>query len=487
MSIMTKPDLRATVLGSAVVIIASTSVLFAQSAPGSPIPNFIDARPLPQTDRSRADELEAKRKAEDELKRLTAEADAKRRLEEDSKKVAAEADGRRAASEADARKVAAESDAKARAEDAAKRLASEADARRKVDDDAKRAAAEAEAKRVATAAEAGRLAAETDAKRAAADVEQRRAAAEADAKRVAAEAEARRVAEAEAKRIAAEVEAKRVAAAAEAKQKAEDAARAAAAETEAKRLVAAAEAKQKADDAARVAAATAAATAARNPAEQLEVARLVIRGRQLISEGDFVSARLILDRAAKAGSGDAALALADTFDAAALARSGAVGVAADAGLANYWRARASQLGVASATPQPEARPAPAAAPAAIAATTPPAAPTPTVVAPASAPAAAATPAPPATSPDALRLVTRGKQMLNNGDIDGARLFFERALNAGAAEGALELGITFDPIGLRELGAIGLQPNPTRAAALYKQAQQMGAPAAAERLRRLEGR
>lgn len=75
-------------------------------------------------------------------------------------------------------------------------------------------------------------------------------------------------------------------------------------------------------------------------------------------------------------------------------------------------------------------------------------------------------------------------MLQQGDIDAARLFFERAVNAGAAEGALELGATYDPVALKELGVVGLLPDPTRAAVLYRQAQQMGAVGAAERLARL---
>lgn len=438
MSTRTTASMPAVLVISASALFASGAAAVAQSATGTNVPNFIDARPLPQTDRARSDELEARRKADDELKRLTAENDAKRRSDEETKRIAADADAKRLAAEAEAKRRADEETKRLAANADATRLAAEADAKRRAEDDAKRVVNETDAKRVAAEAEARRKADE-DGKRVAAETQAKRVAAEAEAKRVAAEAETKRLAaEAETKRLVAEADARRA--------------------VETNRL--AAEAKRKAEDEIRR---TAAAPVGSTDAQKAEIARLIVRGRQLMSEGDIFGARLLLGRAATFGDADAALALADTYDTAALGRAGAVGVAADPVLVKYWRSRAQELGggtAAAVTPQPEARPPPA-----------------------SAATAVATPA----SAEALRFVARGKQMLQNGDVDGARLFFERAMNAGAAEGALELGTTFDPVGLRELGAIGLQPNPTRAAALYRQAQQMGAPAAVDRLRRLEGR
>jgi TPR repeat protein len=75
-------------------------------------------------------------------------------------------------------------------------------------------------------------------------------------------------------------------------------------------------------------------------------------------------------------------------------------------------------------------------------------------------------------------------MLSTGDIDAARLFFERAAAAGAAEGTLELGATYDPNVLRDLGVVGLQGDKARAISYYQQAQAKGAAGAAERLKRL---
>ena len=508
----TKPkyDRRLTLVCSAAVVIAGTVAGVAQT-PAAPqaVPNFIDARPLPQSDRGRLDEQEARRKAEDELKRLTTEADSRRRSDEDAKRMAVDADAKRRADEeakrlaadAEAKRVAADAEAKRRADDAASRIAADTDAKRRADEENKRVAAETEANRVAAEAdtkrraeeENKRAAAETEAKRVAAeadtkrraDEENKRVAAETEAKRVAAEADTKRRAdeenkrvasEAEAKRAAAETEAKRIVAETEARRKADEELKRAAAEAEEKRVAAAADAKRRADDEARRIAA--AGAIARPDAQKLETARLVVRGRQLMTEGDFVGARLLLDRAATAGDSDAALAMADTFDAATINRIGSTGVTADAALAKYWRSRAQELGGANTVtavpvspPQPPATVASVPAPAAR-----PSAPQPTT--------AAVPPVAVAASADAQRYITRGRQQLQQGDIDAARLFFERAFNAGAAEGAFELAATYDPAALSDLGVVGLQPDATRAAALYRKAQQMGAVGAAERLTRL---
>ena len=115
---------------------------------------------------------------------------------------------------------------------------------------------------------------------------------------------------------------------------------------------------------------------------------------------------------------------------------------------------------------------------------------PTVAPPVAASPVAAPPAPPvpgspAVLAEAQRYLSRGRQLLQTGDITGARPFFERAVRAGSADGAVELASTFDPARLKELGVVGLKPDPARALVLYKQAQQMGASTAADRVRRLE--
>jgi len=105
-----------------------------------------------------------------------------------------------------------------------------------------------------------------------------------------------------------------------------------------------------------------------------------------------------------------------------------------------------------------------------------------------APPAIVTPvaAPPATAPrpEVQRYLARGRDLMRLGDVTSARTFFERALRSGAADGAIELASTFDPNTLNERGVIGLQPDLQRAIALYRQAADMGAPAAAVRLEQL---
>ena len=72
-----------------------------------------------------------------------------------------------------------------------------------------------------------------------------------------------------------------------------------------------------------------------------ELKSLVTRGEQLIASGDLASARLVLRRAAEAGSARAALDLAGTFDPKLLPGQS---LAADAAMARLWYERAKQFG-----------------------------------------------------------------------------------------------------------------------------------------------
>lgn len=60
------------------------------------------------------------------------------------------------------------------------------------------------------------------------------------------------------------------------------------------------------------------------------------------------------------------------------------------------------------------------------------------------------------------LVKHGKDLITNGDFAAARLLLKRAADGGSAEEALALGATFDPSFIRQLGAIGIQPDVDRA-------------------------
>lgn len=82
-----------------------------------------------------------------------------------------------------------------------------------------------------------------------------------------------------------------------------------------------------------------------------EIEMLIRRGKELLTNGDISSARLLLRRAAEAGNAEAALTLGSTFDPAVIARMGAVGVEADAARARKWYEKAAALGSNRASQQ----------------------------------------------------------------------------------------------------------------------------------------
>jgi hypothetical protein len=157
--------------------------------------------------------------------------------------------------------------------------------------------------------------------------------------------------------------------------------------------------------------------------------------------------------------------------------------------------------------QPAPRPAP---PAAALSPTPeppkpqttPAIPAPAPLRPEQTPQPNASVAPPATKPQAppppvqspagqhlstaeiAALVARGDAFLSAGDIASARLFYERAADAGDSAAALRLGATFDPNFLDRAGVRGNPGDPSQAASWYRRARDLGDAAAAERLRNL---
>jgi hypothetical protein len=88
---------------------------------------------------------------------------------------------------------------------------------------------------------------------------------------------------------------------------------------------------------------------------------------------------------------------------------------------------------------------------------------------------------------ALPFITRGNEQLSQGNVAAARLFFQRAAEAGLAQGALALAATFDPIELQKVGAITVQADEAAARKWYERAQELGAAEAKERLKRLGAR
>ncbi len=83
-----------------------------------------------------------------------------------------------------------------------------------------------------------------------------------------------------------------------------------------------------------------------------------------------------------------------------------------------------------------------------------------------------------------RYLTLGVRHLEQGNIGAARSFFQRAAEAGLAEGALKMGATFDPVELARLDAVAVNPDRDQARKWYQRARELGAPEAAERLARL---
>lgn len=90
---------------------------------------------------------------------------------------------------------------------------------------------------------------------------------------------------------------------------------------------------------------------ATGPVRQLdadELSTLMRRARGLLAAGDIPSARLLLERAADAQEADAALLLAQTYDAQMLGTRDARKIKSDPATARIWYQRAAQLGSVAA-------------------------------------------------------------------------------------------------------------------------------------------
>jgi len=87
-----------------------------------------------------------------------------------------------------------------------------------------------------------------------------------------------------------------------------------------------------------------------------------------------------------------------------------------------------------------------------------------------------------------RLVANGDRHLDQGNISAARMFFQRAAEAGLASGALKMAATYDPAELDRLGikVQGAIPDRGEARKWYERARALGAPEADDRLTRIGG-
>jgi TPR repeat protein len=92
---------------------------------------------------------------------------------------------------------------------------------------------------------------------------------------------------------------------------------------------------------------------------------------------------------------------------------------------------------------------------------------------------------PARNDDAIaRLVKRGKGVMTDGDVVAARLLLQRAAEAGSAEAALALGASFDPLIMKQTGAIGVKTDAAQARQWYEKAAALGSEAASKQLAKL---
>jgi hypothetical protein len=160
-------------------------------------------------------------------------------------------------------------------------------------------------------------------------------------------------------------------------------------------------------------------------------------------------------------------------------------------------APAASPAVPSATVPPQAAP-----PAVPSATVPPQAAAPAVLTPtepARAPVVAlgpgAPPAPGVPPPTAVRpaaaelaaLVARGDEFFVTGDVASARLFYERAADAGDAQAALRMGESFDPGFLDQARVRGAKGDPAKAISWYRRARELGSAEAEILLKSPEGK
>ena len=85
------------------------------------------------------------------------------------------------------------------------------------------------------------------------------------------------------------------------------------------------------------------------------------------------------------------------------------------------------------------------------------------------------------------LLDRGDALISRADIASARLYYQRAADAGNAQGALRLGETYDPAFLTIMGARERSGDLSIAAKWYRRAVELGAVEARVLLERSEGK
>ena len=85
------------------------------------------------------------------------------------------------------------------------------------------------------------------------------------------------------------------------------------------------------------------------------------------------------------------------------------------------------------------------------------------------------------------LMGRGDSFLSAHDITSARLYYQRAAEAGDGQAALQLGASFDPVMLDRAGIRGVTGDPAQALSWYRRARELGMADAEPRIKSLETR
>ena len=71
------------------------------------------------------------------------------------------------------------------------------------------------------------------------------------------------------------------------------------------------------------------------------------------------------------------------------------------------------------------------------------------------------------------LMAHGRKMVDVGYFPGARAYFQRAAEAGSAEAAFSVGLSYDPSFIAEMGAQGIKPDVKQARIWYERAKALG--------------
>lgn len=83
------------------------------------------------------------------------------------------------------------------------------------------------------------------------------------------------------------------------------------------------------------------------------------------------------------------------------------------------------------------------------------------------------------------LIAHGQKMIDVGYLAGARGYFKRAAEAGSADAALALGMTYDPSFINDTGAQGIKGDLVKARAWYERARELGSQGAQRKLDELK--